>query len=157
MSPSDGWLVAALAGLLALLPVLWRMAVAAPRERLVAQNLTTLLGGLVLLLAGQGFQRPAYTDLALLLAVLGPAGTLVYSRFLGGLPRSALVSRVAWSAVPATLLALGFATGPGRALVKLLLIGGLLIAGSVVTSTGTRAAVSAQRGSRGGVGAAGGG
>ncbi|MER6012576.1 MrpF/PhaF family protein [Streptomyces bluensis] len=36
------------------------------------------------LLTAQGYARSSYTDLALVLAVIGPAGTLVFARFLGG-------------------------------------------------------------------------
>lgn len=53
------------------------------RRRVVAQNQATLLVCLALLLLAQGFGRSsAYTDLALVLAVLGPVGTLVYARLL---------------------------------------------------------------------------
>ncbi|MEV6315759.1 monovalent cation/H+ antiporter complex subunit F [Streptomyces sp. NPDC051776] len=136
MTVSDGWLVAALLPLAALVPVLWRIAHGDPRDRLVAQNLGSLLGALVMLLAARGFGRSSYLDLALVLAVLGPAGTLVYARFLGGMPSSTLLRRTAVVAVPATVLPLCVATGPGRETVKLLVIGALLMAGNLVTSAG---------------------
>ncbi|MFJ9847379.1 monovalent cation/H+ antiporter complex subunit F [Kitasatospora sp. NPDC101155] len=41
----------------------------------------------VLLLLAQGFSRTSYTDLALDLAVLAPAGTLVFTRLLAGRQR----------------------------------------------------------------------
>ncbi|MFD7500416.1 hypothetical protein [Streptomyces sp. NPDC059850] len=47
------WLVA-LVPLLALAPVLWWVTRGAPEDRLVAQNLSSLLGGLALLPAAQG-------------------------------------------------------------------------------------------------------
>lgn len=136
MTVSNGWLVAALFPLAALVPVLWRISTGRPRDRLVAQNLACLLTALVLLLAAQGFGRSSYVDMALVLSVMGPAGTLVYARFLGSLPASRLVYWTALTAVPATVVPLCVATGPGRALVKLLVIGALLIAGNLVTSTG---------------------
>ncbi|MFF7654715.1 MrpF/PhaF family protein [Streptomyces sp. NPDC007983] len=136
MSAADGWLLVALVPLLALGPVLWRVSHGTPEDRLIAQNLSSLLGGLALLPAAQGFGRPAYVDVALVLSVLGPVGTLIYARFLGVLPDSRLVRWTALLGVPAIVLPLCVATGPGRAMGKLLLIGALLIAGSVVTSAG---------------------
>ncbi|GAA0515321.1 MrpF/PhaF family protein [Streptomyces antimycoticus] len=133
MSTSDGWLAAALVPLLALVPVLWRIAYGSPKDRLIGQNLTSLLAGLALLLAARGFHRTSYTDVALVVSVLGPTGTLIYARFLGVLPDSRLVRWTALVGVPVTVLPLCVATGPGRAMAKLLLIGALLIAGSVVT------------------------
>ncbi|WP_347178098.1 MrpF/PhaF family protein [Streptomyces sp. LX-29] len=131
---ADGWLAAALVPLVALGPVLWRVATGDPLRRLVGLNLAGLLCCLCLLLAAQGFRRPSYVDAALVLAVLAPAGTLVYARFLDTLPGSRWVRRTAWLGVPATVLPLCVAAGPGRAGGKLLLIGGLLMAGSLVTS-----------------------
>lgn len=136
MSAADGWLLVALVPLLALVPVLWWISRGAPEDRLIAQNLSSLLGGLALLPAAQGFGRPAYVDVALVLSVLGPTGTLIYARFLGVLPDSRLVRWTALLGVPAIVLPLCVATGPGRAMGKLLLIGTLLIAGSVVVSAG---------------------
>ncbi|GAB2819249.1 monovalent cation/H+ antiporter complex subunit F [Streptomyces daliensis] len=135
---SDGWLGAALVPLLAMAPVLWRVATGGPRERLVAQNLAALAAALTLLLAAQGFGRPAYVDLALVLSLLGPAGTLVYARFLGGVPPARPVYWAAVVAVPLTVVPLCVAAGPGRQLVKLLVVGALLVAGGVVTSAGSR-------------------
>lgn len=53
-------------------------------ERLAGLNLAATTGSAVLLLLAQGFSRTSYTDLALDLAVLAPAGTLVFTRFLAG-------------------------------------------------------------------------
>jgi len=58
--------------------------------RLVARNpvmfvveIGSVVTTVVLLLLSQGFARPAYVDVALLLAVLSMAGSLVFARFLG--------------------------------------------------------------------------
>lgn len=59
----------------------------APHERLAGLNLAATIGAVVLLLLAQGFSRTSYTDLALDLAVLAPAGTLVFTRFLAGKER----------------------------------------------------------------------
>ncbi|MGA5820321.1 monovalent cation/H+ antiporter complex subunit F [Kitasatospora sp. NPDC094028] len=55
-----------------------------PHRRLAGLNLAATAGSAVLLLLAQGFSRTSYTDLALDLAVLAPAGTLVFTRFLAG-------------------------------------------------------------------------
>lgn len=134
MSASEGWLAAAVVPLLGLLPVLWYAATGAPSSRLVAQNLAQLLGALALLLSAQGFGRPDYLDVALVLAVLAPAGTLVYARFLGGLPPARVVRWTALVGVPSAVVPLCVAAGPGRQAVKVLVIGALLLAGALVTS-----------------------
>ncbi|KJS62020.1 monovalent cation/H+ antiporter complex subunit F [Streptomyces rubellomurinus] len=56
----------------------------APHARLAGLNLAAAAASAVLLLLAQGFSRTSYTDLALDLAVLAPAGTLVFTRFLAG-------------------------------------------------------------------------
>ncbi len=56
-------------------------------RRLTAVSLLSPVVGAVFLLLPQGYQRSAYQDLALVLAVLAPAGTLVFTRFLAGQPR----------------------------------------------------------------------
>lgn len=63
---------------------LWGVATGPPARRLTAQNLTTSVVCPALLLLAQGYARPAYVDLALLLALLGPVGTLVFARLLSG-------------------------------------------------------------------------
>ncbi|RAJ62550.1 multisubunit Na+/H+ antiporter MnhF subunit [Streptomyces sp. Amel2xB2] len=138
MSASEGWLAAAVVPLLSLLPVLWYAATGAPSSRLVAQNLAQLLGALALLLSAQGFGRPDYLDVALVLAVLAPAGTLVYARFLGGLPPARAVRWTALVGVPSAVVPLCVAAGPGRQAVKVLVIGALLLAGALVTSGGSQ-------------------
>ncbi|MFD8704868.1 monovalent cation/H+ antiporter complex subunit F [Kitasatospora sp. NPDC059648] len=58
-----------------------------PEQRLAGLNLAATTASVVLLLLAQGFSRTSYTDLALDLAVLAPAGTLVFTRFLAGRQR----------------------------------------------------------------------
>ncbi|MFJ8627039.1 monovalent cation/H+ antiporter complex subunit F [Kitasatospora sp. NPDC093550] len=56
----------------------------AAQQRLAGLNLAATVTAAVLLLLARGFSRSSYTDLALDLAVLAPAGTLVFTRFLAG-------------------------------------------------------------------------
>ncbi|MEV6795800.1 MrpF/PhaF family protein [Streptomyces sp. NPDC051320] len=136
----NGWLAAAAALLLCGVgPALWGVATGPVRRRVVAQNLATLLTCLVLLLLAQGYHRTAYVDLGLVLSLLGPVGTLVYARLLADEladdpPRSSRTTRPAVVATLLVVLPLCVATGPGRATVKLLVTGALLIAGNVVAS-----------------------
>lgn len=51
-------------------------------RRLVALELATPVVVLVLLLLAAGYRRSTYVDVALLLAVVSFAGSLVYARFL---------------------------------------------------------------------------
>jgi multisubunit Na+/H+ antiporter MnhF subunit len=138
VSTSEGWLIAAAVPSLCLLPVLWYVATGGPGRRLVAQNLAQLLVAIALLLSAQGFRRPDFLDMALVLAVLAPAGTLVYARFLGGLPPARVVRWTALVGVPASVVPLCVAAGPGRQAVKVLVIGGLLLAGALVTGGGSQ-------------------
>ncbi|KAB8196762.1 hypothetical protein FH608_008680 [Nonomuraea phyllanthi] len=129
------WLLAAAVLLVAAFgPALCVAAVAAPERRLIAQNLATVVGALAFLLMAQGYGRSPYRDAALVLAVLGPAGTLVYARFLGVLPSSRTVLYGAAIGVPAVVGPVCAAVGPGREMVKVLVIGALLVAGGTVTS-----------------------
>ncbi|MGW8377575.1 monovalent cation/H+ antiporter complex subunit F [Streptomyces sp. ODS28] len=146
MRESPGWLAAALVPLAALLPVLWRVAYGPPGARIAGQNLAALLGGLALLLASRGFGRPAYLDLALVLAVLGPTGTLVFARLSGGLPRARLVRWTALTGVPLTVLPLCVTEGLTRQSAKVLVIGVLLLAGTLLTSAGTQRGTGTERG-----------
>ncbi|MFG2721262.1 MrpF/PhaF family protein [Streptomyces sp. NPDC048416] len=136
----SGWLVAATALLAAGFgPVVWGVATGPLERRVVAQNFGTSVVCLVMLLLAQGYARPSYVDLALVLAVLGPAGTLVYARLLADdlddrPPHANLLTVVAASATAVVVVATCVATGPGRAMVKLLLIGVLLVAGNVIAS-----------------------
>ena len=137
----NGWLVAATALLAAGFgPVVWGVATGPLERRVVAQNFGTSVVCLVMLLLSQAYSRPSYVDLALVLAVLGPAGTLVYARLLAddldddpphaNLPTvvaavghgAVVVPRRVWPPVP------------GRATAKLVLIGVLLVAGNVIAS-----------------------
>ncbi|GEB47817.1 MULTISPECIES: monovalent cation/H+ antiporter complex subunit F [Streptomyces] len=145
----NGWLAAACALLvLGLLPALAAACTGPVLRRVLAQNLTTVLTALVLLLLAQGYARPAYGDLALVLAVLGPAGTLVFERLLAEelaasparTPFQRLMGLAGTAAVPPVVLALAVVTDPGRATVKLLLTGCLLLAGSAVCTRALTAA-----------------
>ena len=81
----NAWLLATAALLTGSLgPCLWIAARRAPQERLAGVNLATTVTTVLFPLIAQGFSRSSYGDLALVLAVLGPAGTLVFARFLGG-------------------------------------------------------------------------
>lgn len=151
----NGWTAAATALLLCgVAPAACGAATGPVRRRVPAQNLATTLLGLVFLLLAQGFGRPAYADTALVLAVLGPAGTLLYVRLLADRlaarpprPRTVLaVTALNYLAVPAVVLPLCAVTGPGRALVKLLVIGALLALGSRVAARAVTCAVSSGHG-----------
>ncbi|MYR40719.1 MrpF/PhaF family protein [Streptomyces sp. SID5910] len=118
---------------------MWGVATGPLRRRAVAQNLSTALACPVLLLLAQGYGRPAYVDLALVLAVLGPVGALVFARLLaddlGADPPRARIRTWASAALGAgVVLAVCVATGPSRALVKLLVVGVLLVGGNLVAS-----------------------
>ncbi|MFF7356780.1 MULTISPECIES: monovalent cation/H+ antiporter complex subunit F [Streptomyces] len=131
---------------------LWGVTTGPPARRVVAQNMTTSALCPALLLLSQGYGRPAYVDLALLLALLGPVGTLVFARLLsddleGGRPSAWGLTWTAAGLSAVVVAAVCAATGPGRALVKLLVVGALLIAGNVIAS---RALAGGFRGVRGG-------
>ncbi|OKH98106.1 hypothetical protein A6A06_28195 [Streptomyces sp. CB02923] len=143
----NGWLLAAaLLLLVGFAPTVWGAARGPVRRRIMAQNLATLVGCLVMLLLAQGYARPSYVDLGLVLAVLGPAGTLVYARLLADelaeRPARDRIARaldramtpLAALSVPLVVLPLCVAAGPGRAMVKLLVIGVLLVGGNVVST-----------------------
>ncbi|MBZ4319251.1 monovalent cation/H+ antiporter complex subunit F [Streptomyces huiliensis] len=123
-------------------PCLWGAATGGTGRRMTAQNTATLLLCLVFLLLAQGYERPAYTDLALVVSVLGPAGTLVFVRLFetpSDTPAAArLLSPLVTAATVATVVPLCVATGPGRAMAKLIVIGVLLLAGGAVTSRAVR-------------------
>ncbi|MDN0197706.1 monovalent cation/H+ antiporter complex subunit F [Streptomyces sp. S.PNR 29] len=136
----NGWLLAATAVLGAgVTATLWGVATGPLRRRVVAQNLSTSLACPVLLLLAQGYERPSYVDLALILALLGPVGTLVFARLLadelaGDPPRAWGVTWVAAGLGAAVVLALCAAGGPSRATGKLLVVGALLIGGNLVAA-----------------------
>ncbi|MET9080152.1 MrpF/PhaF family protein [Streptomyces sp. NPDC004232] len=81
----NAWLLATAVLLtLGMPPCVWAAGRGSAVERLAGLNLATTVVTSVLLLTAQGFGRSSFTDLGLVLAVLGPAGTLVFARFLGG-------------------------------------------------------------------------
>jgi multisubunit Na+/H+ antiporter MnhF subunit len=133
----NGWLVAAAVGMAGLGVAVYGVATGGVRRRLRAQNAATLLASLVMLLLSQGFGRPSYVDLTLMLAVLGPVGTLVYVRLMtdaaGGARGQALTVAGTVAAV-AVVVPVCAVTPPGRALAKLVVIGVLLVAGWLVSS-----------------------
>ncbi|MGW4515059.1 monovalent cation/H+ antiporter complex subunit F [Streptomyces sp. NPDC004393] len=117
----------------------WGVATGPLRRRVVAQNMSSAVAAPGLLLLAQGYERPAYIDLALLLALLGPVGTLVFARLLADdlaadPPHARAVTFVVAGYGAVVVLVLCAVTGPGRAMVKLLVIGALLIGGNLVAS-----------------------
>jgi multicomponent Na+:H+ antiporter subunit F len=79
-----GWLAAAIAMLVAgLTPCMLATLRGGPVDRLAGLILAGPVATLVLLLLAAGYGRPAYLDVALVLALLSFAGSLVYARFLG--------------------------------------------------------------------------
>ncbi|MEU6258451.1 MrpF/PhaF family protein [Streptomyces sp. NPDC047043] len=136
----NGWILAATVGLAGGLgAALWGVATGPLRRRVVAQNLSTALACPGMLLLSQGYQRPSYVDLGLVLALLGPVGTLVFARLLADElaedpPRAWGMTWTVAGLGAAAVIALCVATGPSRAMVKLLVIGALLISGNVVAS-----------------------
>ncbi|WP_329140657.1 monovalent cation/H+ antiporter complex subunit F [Streptomyces sp. NBC_00670] len=118
---------------------LWGVVTGPLRRRVVAQNLSSALAAPALLLLAQGYDRPAYVDLALVLALLGPVGTLVFARLLADElaedppgARNLTLAVAAYGAVVVVVLCV--VAGPGRAMVKLLIVGALLIAGNLIAS-----------------------
>ncbi|MFF0433850.1 MrpF/PhaF family protein [Streptomyces sp. NPDC004327] len=84
----NGWLLALGALLvLGLPPALFAVCRGTPTARLAGLSMTGTLVTVTLLLASRGFARDGYADLGVVLAILGPVGVLVFTRFLGGLPR----------------------------------------------------------------------
>ncbi|MFE0254130.1 monovalent cation/H+ antiporter complex subunit F [Streptomyces sp. NPDC059010] len=136
----NGWLLAAtlvLGGGVG--AALWGVATGPLRRRVVAQNLSTAVACPALLLLAQGYDRPAYVDLALVLALLGPVGTLVFARLLADElaadpPRAWGLTWAAAGLGAVVVLVLCATVGPSRAMVKLLVTGALLIGGNVVAS-----------------------
>ena len=136
----NGWtLVATVALGAGVGAAVWGVATGPLRRRVVAQNLSTALACPALLLLAQGYDRPSYVDLALVLALLGPVGTLVFARLLGDElaedpPRAWGLTWAVAGFGGAVVLALCVAEGPSRAMAKLLAIGALLIGGNIVAS-----------------------
>ncbi|WP_181806740.1 monovalent cation/H+ antiporter complex subunit F [Streptomyces shenzhenensis] len=136
----NGWILAATVLLTAGgSAALWGVATGPLSRRVVAQNLSTTVICPTLLLLAQGYGRTSYVDLALLLALLGPVGTLVFARLLADEPADdrPAARGLTWTAAgagAAVVLVLCAVTGPSRAMVKLLVVGALLISGNVVAS-----------------------
>ncbi|MFE2583138.1 monovalent cation/H+ antiporter complex subunit F [Streptomyces sp. NPDC059378] len=81
----NAWTAAALVLLAVAAPVcLWVAACGTAMRRLVGASLLSTVVGAVFLLLPQAYDRSSYQDLALTLAVLAPAGTLVFTRFVAG-------------------------------------------------------------------------
>jgi multisubunit Na+/H+ antiporter MnhF subunit len=80
----NAWLLAtAVLATAGLPPCAWRVCQGGPHERLAALNLATTFLAVLLAMVSEGFGRSSYIDMVLVLAVIGPAGTLVFARFLG--------------------------------------------------------------------------
>ncbi|MEU9044268.1 MULTISPECIES: MrpF/PhaF family protein [unclassified Kitasatospora] len=85
----NAWAAAALVLLVAAVPVcLWVAARGSAVHRLAGMCLLSTVVGGVFLLLPQAYRRSSYQDLALVLAVLSPAGTLVFTRFVTGQDRA---------------------------------------------------------------------
>ncbi|MFF5027407.1 monovalent cation/H+ antiporter complex subunit F [Streptomyces collinus] len=149
----NGWILAATVELaVAGVASLWGVCTGPLPRRAMAQNLITSALCPALLLLSQGYARPAYVDLALLMALLAPIGTLVFARLLGDEladdpPRAWGLTWTAAALSAVAVVAVCVATGPGRAMVKVLVIGVLLIGGNLVASS---ALAGGFRGVRGG-------
>ncbi|MFF3006738.1 monovalent cation/H+ antiporter complex subunit F [Kitasatospora sp. NPDC057940] len=78
----NAWAAAALVLLATAAPAcLWAAARGAAVRRLIGASLLSSVVGAVFLLLPMAYGRSSYQDLALMLAVLAPAGTLVFTRF----------------------------------------------------------------------------
>ncbi|MFI6491597.1 monovalent cation/H+ antiporter complex subunit F [Streptomyces sp. NPDC050564] len=136
----NGWTVAATAALAGGVgATVWGVATGPLRRRVVAQNLSTSLACPSLLLLAQGYDRPSYVDLALVLALLGPVGTLVFARLLAedlekDPPKAPWLTYAVAAFGAVVVLVLCAVGGPGRAMVKLLVTGALLIGGNLIAS-----------------------
>ncbi|MFB7908297.1 monovalent cation/H+ antiporter complex subunit F [Kitasatospora sp. NPDC056076] len=81
----NAWAVASLLLLAGTAPAcLWVTARGTAIRRLVGASLLSTVVGAVFLLLPMAYDRSSYQDLALMLAVLAPAGTLVFTRFVAG-------------------------------------------------------------------------
>ncbi len=75
------WLLASLALLVSLVPCGVVVVRGDPVDQLVALEAASGIETLMLLLLAEGFNRTAFFDLALTLALLSLAGALVFARF----------------------------------------------------------------------------
>ncbi|WP_329129953.1 monovalent cation/H+ antiporter complex subunit F [Streptomyces sp. NBC_01476] len=81
----NAWIVAACVLLPAGLgPCLWRACRGEPAQRLAGMSLAGVMAVAVFLLVARGVHRTSYVDVALVMAALTPAGTLVFARCLAG-------------------------------------------------------------------------
>lgn len=125
---------------LGLPPVIWGVASGPLSRRVLAQNTGSTVVALAFLLLAQGYARPSYTDLSLVLSLLGPVGTLVCVRLLaddlsaGASRWSTAVTALCVAASLAVTAAVCAAAAPGRPMVKLLLIGALVALGNVIAA-----------------------
>ena len=78
----NAWLIAATVLLLGLIPCGVVMLRGSAVEALVGLQMAGVLETVVLLLLAEGFDQPAFFDLALVLALLALAGGLVFARML---------------------------------------------------------------------------
>ena len=78
----NAWLIAATVLLLGLVPCGVVMVRGSSVEALVGLQMAGVLETVVLLLLAEGFHRPPFFDLALVLALLTLAGGLVFARML---------------------------------------------------------------------------
>lgn len=78
----NGWFLAAVVLLAAVVPLGWTAFRRPAPDGLVALELAGVLVTLVLVVLAQGFQRGIYVDLALVLAALQLVGGLVFTRAL---------------------------------------------------------------------------
>jgi multisubunit Na+/H+ antiporter MnhF subunit len=76
------WLIAATVLLLGLVPCAVVMVRGSMVEALVGLQMASVLETVVLLLLAEGFHRPPFFDLALVLGLLALAGGLVFARML---------------------------------------------------------------------------
>ncbi|MFK0044092.1 monovalent cation/H+ antiporter complex subunit F [Streptomyces sp. NPDC090741] len=82
--PAHAWSAAALVLLAAAWPAcLWAASRGSAVGRLAGLCLAGTVTGAVLLLLPMAYGRSSYQDLALVFAVLSPAGVLVFTRFAG--------------------------------------------------------------------------
>ncbi|MEU9303566.1 MrpF/PhaF family protein [Streptomyces sp. NPDC048269] len=85
----NAWSAAALVLLVAAFPAcMWASARGSAVHRLAGVCLAGTVTGALFLVLPEAYDRSSYQDLALVLAVLSPAGVLVFTRFVGGRPRS---------------------------------------------------------------------
>ena len=74
------WLIATLGFMVALVPCASVVIRSADRfDRLVALQLATVISVLALLTLAEGFERPSYADMSLMLALLAFPGTLAFA------------------------------------------------------------------------------